>query len=59
MEKLGYKIPEAVEVSGLGRTAIYQYIKEGRLKVRKAGKRTIILSSDLKALLESLPEEAA
>ena len=59
MQKLSYTIPEAVEASGLGRTKLYEYIKLGLLKRRKAGKRTLILASDLQALLERLPEEAA
>lgn len=55
-EKLGYSPDEAAAVSGGGRTKIFQAIKEGKLKARKFGRRTIIISDDLKAFLAALPE---
>ena len=58
MEKLAYHIDEAVEVSGVGRTKMYAFIKTGKLKSRKVGKRRIVLADDLKAMLEDLPEQA-
>ncbi len=45
--------------SGLGRDSIYKSIREGRLKAKKFGRRTIVLASDLQAFLASLPEMAA
>jgi excisionase family DNA binding protein len=57
MEKLGFTIPEASEVSSLGQTSIYKAIREGKLKCRKFGTRTIITRSDLTAFLENLPVE--
>jgi len=54
-ERLGYSPDEAAKVSGGGRTKIYQAIKEGKLRARKFGRRTIITADDLKAFLESLP----
>jgi hypothetical protein len=55
---LAYDIATAVTVSGIGRTRIYAYIKAKQLKARKAGRRTVILASDLQAFLENLPEAA-
>lgn len=51
---IAYTIPDACRVCGLGRSKIYEFIKEGRLRTRKAGRRTLILHSDLVALIESL-----
>jgi excisionase family DNA binding protein len=51
-EKLAYTIPEAVSVSGLGRTTIYELIKRGELQRAKVGARTVIRRQDLEALLE-------
>ena len=48
-------IPEACAASRIGRTKIYQAIKEGRLVARKLGKKTLILPSDLRDYLSSLP----
>lgn len=54
MNPFALTIPDAVKVSGLSRTAIYQAFREG-LPARKAGKRTLILAKDLEAYLTDLP----
>jgi excisionase family DNA binding protein len=51
-EKLAYTIPEAVAVSGLGRTTIYELIKDGELPVVKVGARSLVRRQDLEAMLE-------
>jgi hypothetical protein len=53
--KLAYSIPEFAEGAGLGRSFIYEEIKAGRLKVRKAGRRSIIIHDEGRAYLQSLP----
>lgn len=55
--KLALTILEAEEASSLGRTALLEDIKAGKLKARKRGRRTVILTSELAKYLESLPEE--
>ncbi len=55
MNKLAVTIPEAVQMSGIGRTVLYSVFKSGALKPRKIGKRTLILVSELEAYLKSLP----
>jgi excisionase family DNA binding protein len=57
MEKLGLTVPEAAALSSLGQTSIYKAIKEGRLRIRKYGTRTIITRTDLATFLENLPDE--
>ncbi|MCB2050524.1 MAG: helix-turn-helix domain-containing protein [Novosphingobium sp.] len=52
LEPLAYSITEACHVSSIGRTRLYALIKEGRLKTRKIGKRTLIPASSLRALIE-------
>jgi excisionase family DNA binding protein len=56
VEKLGFTVPEAASVSSLGQTSIYKAIKEGRLRIRKFGTRTIITRADLVSFLETLPD---
>ena len=51
-EPLAYSISEACRVSSLGRTRVYQLIGEGRLEVRKIGKRTLIPAASLRALIQ-------
>jgi excisionase family DNA binding protein len=58
MTKLAATINEAVEMSGLSRSAIYRAIKEERIPKRKNGARTLILVSDLEKFLTSLPAAA-
>jgi excisionase family DNA binding protein len=48
-------IPEACAASRIGRTKIYEAINEGRLVARKLGKKTLILRSDLREFLTTLP----
>ena len=51
LEPLAYSIKEACRVSSLGRTRLYQLINEGRLEVRRIGKRTLIPAASLRALI--------
>ena len=48
---------EAAAVSAVGRTRMYAAVKDGKLKARKFGRRTVILATDLQAFLESLPDK--
>ena len=48
---LTYSVREACRVTSLGRTRLYQLIGEGRLEVRKIGKRTLIPAASLRALV--------
>ena len=49
---LAYSVAEACKVSRIGRTYLYHLINEGRLEVRKVGKRTLITARSLRALIE-------
>jgi excisionase family DNA binding protein len=51
-EPIAYSVADACRVSSLGRTRLYQLIGEGRLEVRKIGKRTLIPAASLRALIE-------
>jgi hypothetical protein len=53
--KLAYTIPDAVRASGISPSALYLAIGRGDLRARKSGARTIILDSDLRSFLRSLP----
>lgn len=48
-------IPDAVKVTGMSRSALYEAMKRGDLTARKAGRRTLISFADLEAYLASLP----
>lgn len=47
-------IPQACELTGLGRSSIYRLFEGGQLQRLKAGSRTLIKVADLEAYIESL-----
>ncbi|MBW3097728.1 helix-turn-helix transcriptional regulator [Pseudohoeflea coraliihabitans] len=55
MDKIALTLPEAIAVSGLGRSTLYKLFNEGKLTPRKCGKRTLILVEELEAYLRDLP----
>jgi excisionase family DNA binding protein len=57
--RLVHSIADVAKIVGLGRTFIYQQIKEGRLRVRKAGRRTVVFDTDVKAWLAALPTKTS
>lgn len=59
LNREGLAVGEAVEVSGIGRTKIFELIATGALPARKVGHKTIILHSELMAFLASLPRADA
>lgn len=54
-DKLGFTPEEAAAVAGSGRTKIFHAIKDGSLKAKKFGRRTVILREDLESFLRALP----
>lgn len=49
--KIAYSIREAVQVSSLSRSTIYNHIAAGRLKANRIGGRTLIPADSLHALI--------
>ena len=58
-EKYGLTIYEACTYSGIGKTKLYEAIASGKLKAHKAGKRTLILSDDLRDYLSVATSDGA
>lgn len=54
---IGYTMEEAAEAVSVGRTRIYAAVKNGSLKARKFGRRTIILREDLETFARNLPSK--
>jgi len=52
---IAVSVQGAADLSGLGRTLIYEQIKLGKLPTRKCGSRTLILLEDLKQFIAGLP----
>jgi hypothetical protein len=56
IRKLAYSIAELTEISGVGRSFLYEEIKARRLTVTKAGRRSLVLYDDALAWLTRLPK---
>lgn len=52
MEAITVSINEASRALGLGRTSIYALIKQQKLEARKLGRRTLITTQSIRALIE-------
>ena len=51
-DKIAYTSNEAREVTGIGRTKLYELINAGKLKPAKIGTRTLLLRTDLEGMLQ-------
>ena len=55
LDRAAFSILEFCQRNGVGRTFAFEEIRRGRLKARKAGKRTLVTPADEREWLESLP----
>jgi helix-turn-helix protein len=53
--QIAYSVEKFVQAFNIGRSTVYEEIRAGRLKVRKAGARTLITHEDALAWLNGLP----
>jgi excisionase family DNA binding protein len=54
-QTLAVSIAEAVRLTGIGRSSLYEAIRRGDLPIRKSGRRTVLLMEDLRRWLAGLP----
>jgi excisionase family DNA binding protein len=59
LPKLAYTVLEAAQVSGLGKTTIWEEISAGRLKKTRVRGRTLIREETLRAYLAQREAEGA
>ena len=53
--RLAYTVEEALTLLSIGRNKFYAEAKAGRLKLRKSGRRTLVLAEDLRDYISALP----
>jgi excisionase family DNA binding protein len=56
---MAVSIAEAVGLTGVGRSTLYKAIQRGELPIRKAGRRTLLLTDDLRRWIQQLPAQLA
>jgi hypothetical protein len=54
-DRLGCSPNEACVALGIGRTLLYHLIAEGRVEVRKLGRRTVVFIPSLLKLMDGAP----
>ncbi len=54
-DTLAHTIADAVKISGIGRTTLYELIGAGKLDARKVGNRTLIPANSLRSYIAELP----
>jgi excisionase family DNA binding protein len=52
LERLTVRIPTATEMTGIGRTKLYELIRSGEIETVKVGRCTLIVADSLKRLIE-------
>jgi excisionase family DNA binding protein len=55
MSKGAFSVNELVCEIGIGKTKIYEEMRNGRIRARKSGRRTIVPASEVERYLRSLP----
>ena len=50
-DPLAYRISDACHVLGIGKTSLYELMKEGRIKAIKIAGRTLIDAASIRALV--------
>ena len=56
MTKACMSIPEFLHWGNLSRTKFYSEVKEGRIKMRKVGRKSVVTIRDAEEWLANLPE---
>jgi excisionase family DNA binding protein len=52
MEPIATSINGAAKMLDLGRTSIYALIKQNKLEARKVGRRTLVTTASIRALID-------
>jgi excisionase family DNA binding protein len=55
MEKLLVSIPDAIKITGLSRSSLYERLSDSSIRAVKAGRKTLISVESLKSWAASLP----
>lgn len=59
VDRLAYSVNDFVELTGIGRTVVYEAIRDGRLRAKKLGSRTLIPGPAAADFINSLPDVKA
>lgn len=57
-DKGALTVPQFCDWASIGRSKFYQEVNEGRIRIRKVGRKSVVTVSDAQAWLASLPDGA-
>jgi hypothetical protein len=57
MEKYAHSLPEAAEMAGTSLSVLRRQIADSNLTVKYIGTKPVVLADELKAWLQSLPDQ--
>jgi hypothetical protein len=57
IEPLCMSVADACRYVGIGKTELYERLKDGTLIKKKLGKRTLILTASLRKMIDELPSD--
>ena len=55
MEQLLFTVAQCCRMAAIGRTKFYELVATGEIPIRKIGKKTLVVASDLRDWIERLP----
>lgn len=58
IEPITVTVAQVREITGLSTSSIYRLFSTGKLTRRKLGGKTLVMMSELKEMLEAMPEAA-
>jgi len=53
--RLAFSLADAASAIGVGKSTLHELIATGKLRVRKLGRRSLVLREDLEEYIQSLP----
>ncbi|HLN25443.1 MAG TPA: helix-turn-helix domain-containing protein [Patescibacteria group bacterium] len=54
--KAAYSVSDAIQLLSVGRTKLYDLVRQGHLKATKCGRKTLFLAQDIAAFLDKLQQ---
>lgn len=58
MEPVAYRIPEFCQTYAISRTSLYREVKDGRLRILKRGKRTLIERAEAEKWFDAIKKQS-
>lgn len=58
-ERMAYRVREAAQAIAISRSRFYELVAEGRIRVLKEGKRTLVRRAELERYLDALEGHAS